>query len=69
MINTKEIKMNYAIRHDKISGDWMVFNVGESFELESMHKCKSTALSHVKYLEEKAKKRARYIRPQTMVAA
>jgi len=61
--------MNYAIRHDKISGDWMVFNVGESFELESMHKCKSTALSHVKYLEEKAKKRARYIRPQTMIAA
>ncbi|MBT5430702.1 MAG: hypothetical protein HOK89_12340 [Rhodospirillaceae bacterium] len=30
---------------------------------------KSTASSHVKYLEEKAKKRARYIRPQTMIAA
>ena len=57
------------MRHDKISGDWMVFNVGESFELESMHKSKSTASSHVKYLEEKAKKRARYIRPQTMIAA
>jgi hypothetical protein len=69
MVNTKEIKMNYAIRHDKISGDWMVFNVGDSFELESMHKYKRTALSHVKHLEEKAKKRARYIRPQTMVAA
>ena len=61
--------MNFAIRHDKASGDWLVFNVGESFELESIHKCKSTALSHVKHLDEKVKKRALYIRPQTMVAA
>ena len=61
--------MRYAIRYHDISGDWMVFNVGDGFELVGMHICEEDAVDQVKSLEKKALKRARYSDPALEQAA
>ena len=52
--------MRYAIRYHEISSDWMVFNVGDGFELVGIHACEKEAVDQVKDLEKLAAKRARY---------
>ena len=52
--------MRYAIRYHEISSDWMVFNVGDGFELVGMHTSEEDAVDHVKDLERRASKTARY---------
>jgi hypothetical protein len=61
--------MRYAIRYHDISSDWMVFNVGDGFELVGMHICEKDAVDQVKSLEKKALKRARYNDPALEQAA
>ncbi len=61
--------MRYAIRYHDISGDWMVFNVGDGFELVGMHTSEEEAVEQVKDLEKRALKKARYINPALEQAA
>ncbi len=61
--------MRYAIRYHEISGDWMVFNVGDGFELVGMHICEQDAVDQVRNLEKQASKRARYTNPALEQAA
>ncbi|MBT3991146.1 MAG: hypothetical protein HON14_13785 [Rhodospirillaceae bacterium] len=52
--------MRYAIRYHEISSDWMVFNVGDGFELVGMHTSEKDAVDQVKILEKQASKQARF---------
>ena len=61
--------MRYAIRYHEISSDWMVFNVGDGFELVGMHDSEKAAVNQVKDLEKRASKFARYHNPALEQAA
>jgi hypothetical protein len=61
--------MRYAIRYHEISSDWMVFNVGDGFELVDIHTSEEDAVDQVKDLEKRASKRARYFNPALEQAA
>jgi hypothetical protein len=61
--------MVYAIRYHEISGDWMVFNVGDEFELVGMHVSEEDAVDQVNDLEKRATKLARYSKPALKQAA
>ena len=61
--------MVYAIRYHEISGDWMVFNVGDEFELVGMHVSEEDAVDQVNDLEKRATKFARYSKPALKQAA
>tara|TARA_B100000315_G_C14582863_1_gene591419 strand:+ start:1388 stop:1573 length:186 start_codon:yes stop_codon:yes gene_type:complete len=61
--------MRYAIRYDEISSDWMVFNVGDGFELVGMHVSEEDAVEQVKNLEKRDAKLARFINPALEQAA
>ena len=61
--------MSYAVRYHEISGDWMVFDVGEKFELIGMFPTEHDAADHVASLEERAKKISRYSKSEHKKAA
>ena len=61
--------MSYAVRYHEISGDWMVFDVGERFELIGMFPTEHDAADHVASLEERAKKISRYSKSEHKKAA
>ena len=61
--------MRYAIRYHEISGDWMVFNVGDGFELVGMHVSEEDAVEQMKELEKRDAKVARFSKPALKQAA
>ena len=61
--------MRYAIRYHEISSDWMVFNVGDGFELVGMHTSEEDAVEQVKDLEKRDAKLARFSNPAIKQAA
>ncbi|MBT3915895.1 MAG: hypothetical protein HN731_03905 [Rhodospirillaceae bacterium] len=61
--------MRYAIRYHEISSDWMVFNVGDGFELVGMHDSEEDAVEQVKDLEKRDAKLARFSNPAIKQAA
>jgi len=61
--------MRYAIRYHEISSDWMVFNVGDGFELVGMHDSEEDAVEQVKDLEKRDAKLARFSNPTIKQAA
>ncbi len=61
--------MSYAVRYHEISGDWMVFDVGEKFELIGMFATEQDASLHIEVLEKRAEKISRYSKPVLQQAA
>lgn len=52
--------MKYEIKYHDISGDWLIFDMGESFELVGIFCSEKDAKQHVRHLQQKFKKRARW---------
>ena len=44
--------MNYAIQYHNISGDWLIFDVGDGFELVGIHRTEKEAKHHTNQLEK-----------------
>ena len=61
--------MKYEIKYHDISGDWLIFDMGESFELIGIFGSEQDAKQHVKLLQQKFKKRARWSREVIQEAA
>ena len=61
--------MRYAIRYHEISGDWMVFNVGDGFELVGMYVSEEDAVEQMKELEKRDAKVVRFSKPALKQAA
>ena len=48
--------MKYEIKYHDISGDWLIFGMGESFELVGIFCSEKDAKQHVRHLQQKFKK-------------
>jgi hypothetical protein len=51
--------MKYKIKYHDISGDWLIFDMGDSFELIGIHSSEQDAKQHAEQLQEAFEKRAR----------
>ena len=54
--------MNYAIQYHEISGDWLIFDISDGFELVGIHSTKKDAKRHTTQLEKAFAKRAQWNR-------
>ena len=54
--------MNYAIQYHEISGDWLIFDISDGFELVAVHSTKKDAKRHATQLEKAFAKRALWSR-------
>mgnify|MGYP001160140606 FL=1 len=61
--------MNYEIIYNETSGDWLIFDVGESFELLSIHGSKEDAQETLNQLMSQTQKKARWSKEKVAVAA
>ena len=61
--------MNYAIQYHDISGDWLIFNICDSFELVGIHSTEKDAKWHARQLEETYTKRAQWAKDSIYEAA
>ena len=61
--------MKYEIKYHNISGDWLIFDMGDSFELIGIHNSEQDAKQHAKQLQETFEKRARWSREAVPEAA
>jgi len=61
--------MNYAIQYHDISGDWLIFDIGDGFELVGIHGTEKDAKRHAKQLQQETDKRARWSREPIAEAA
>ena len=52
--------MKFEIKYHDISGDWLIFDMGDSFELIGIHSSEHDAKQHVEQLQETLEKRARW---------
>ncbi len=52
--------MNYAIQYHDTSGEWLIFDVGDSFELVGIHGSEKDARRHAKQLQQHTEKQARW---------
>ena len=44
--------MNYAIQYHESSGDWLIFDISDGFELVSIHSTEKDAKRHATQLEK-----------------
>ncbi len=61
--------MNYAIQYHEISGDWLIFNISDGFELVGIHNTEEDAKRHTTQLEKAFAKRAQWTRDAMIRAA
>ena len=61
--------MNYAIQYHDISGDWLIFNICDGFELVGIHSTEKDAKQHAYQLEEAHAKRAQWVKEPMYEAA
>ena len=61
--------MNYAIQYHEISGDWLIFNISDGFELVGIHNTEKDAKRHTTQLEKAFAKRAQWTRDEMSRAA
>ena len=54
--------MNYAIQYHESSGDWLIFDISDGFELVSIHSTEKDAKRHATQLEKAFAKRALWTR-------
>jgi len=52
--------MKYKIKYHDISGDWLIFDMGENFELIAIHSSEKDAKQHVKHLQSLSEKHSRW---------
>ncbi len=52
--------MRYAIKFHDISGEWLVFDIGDGFELVGMHMSEEDAVYQAMRLEETSRKRTQW---------
>lgn len=61
--------MRYVVKFHELSGEWLVFDVGDDLELIGMFQSKADAMAQVERLEERAKRRQRWHRDSVRHAA
>jgi hypothetical protein len=61
--------MRYIVKYHQISGDWLVFDMGDDLELVGMYKSEQEATDHATRLEEAAQRRRRWAREPALKAA
>ncbi len=61
--------MNYAIQYHETSGDWLIFDIGDGFELVGIHSTEEDAKRHTNQLEKAFAKRAQWTRDAIYQAA
>ena len=61
--------MNYEIIYNETSGDWLIFDMCESFELLSIHGSKDDAQETLNQLMSQNQKKARWSKEKVAVAA
>ena len=61
--------MNYAIKYHEISDDWLIFDIGNGFELVGIYSTEKDAKRHTNQLEEAFTRRAKFIREAMCEAA
>ena len=54
--------MNHAIQYHEFSGDWLIFNISDGFELVSINNTEKDAKRHATQLERAFAKRALWTR-------
>ena len=52
--------MRYAVKFHEVTGEWLVFDVGDRFELVGMHADEQDAIHHAMKLEERSRRRAQW---------
>ncbi|MEE2760472.1 MAG: hypothetical protein VYE18_03415 [Pseudomonadota bacterium] len=52
--------MRYAVKFHEVTGEWLVFDMGDSFELVGMHAEEQDAIHHAMKLEERSRRRAQW---------
>lgn len=61
--------MQFEIKYHEITGDWLIFDMGDSFELIGIHSSENDAKSHVRQLQESFEKKARWTKEVIPAAA
>ena len=61
--------MNYVIKYHDISGDWLIFDMNDGFELVGIHGTEKDAKRHAKQLQQDSDKRARWCGETVRAAA
>ena len=61
--------MRYAIKFHEISGEWLVFDIGDGFELVGMHASEDDAVYQAMRLEESSRKRTQWSKESLPQAA
>jgi hypothetical protein len=54
--------MRYVVKFHSNSGEWLVFDMGENFELMSVFACEADAIAAATRFEEAAARKRRYAR-------
>ena len=52
--------MRYAVKFHEATGEWLVFDMGDSFELVGMYADEQDAIYHAMKLEERSRRRAQW---------
>ncbi|NQV54661.1 MAG: hypothetical protein HQ503_02280 [Rhodospirillales bacterium] len=52
--------MRYAVKYHEVTGEWLVFDIGEGFELVGMHPSEDEAMVQAMKLEERSHRRAKW---------
>ena len=52
--------MRYAVKYHDVTGEWLVFDMGDGFELVGMHADEQDAIHHAMKLEERTRRRAQW---------
>ncbi|MAF48956.1 MAG: hypothetical protein QGH73_04520 [Rhodospirillales bacterium] len=52
--------MRFAVKYHEVTGEWLVFDVGDGFELVGMHQNEDEAVYHAMKLEERSRRRAQW---------
>jgi len=61
--------MRYVIKYHQMSGEWLVFDMGDDLELVGMFKSEKEATDHANRLEEAAQRRRRWAREPALKQA
>jgi len=61
--------MNYAIQYHDFSNEWLIFDVGDGFELVGIHGTEADARRHVAQLQQSSEKKSRWSREMMPQAA
>ena len=48
--------MRYAVKYHDVTGEWLVFDIGDGFELVGMHADEQDAIHHAMKLEERSRR-------------